>query len=115
MPDEVHNASLLNQYLELLSPSERENVFCMKGDKLQKRALLARVLVRTTLARCTVDTLLSILLLDFTSQGSCNACDFTQNKWIFVISHYLKRNNTFLNQQMYTVYFSFEFICHMVQ
>eukprot|EP00268_Persea_americana_P043956 TRINITY_DN4434_c0_g1_i10.p1 TRINITY_DN4434_c0_g1~~TRINITY_DN4434_c0_g1_i10.p1 ORF type:complete len:321 (-),score=57.22 TRINITY_DN4434_c0_g1_i10:891-1853(-) len=53
MPDEVHNASLLNQYLELLSPCERENVLRMKGDKLQKRALLARVLVRTTLARYT--------------------------------------------------------------
>ncbi|KAJ8634606.1 hypothetical protein MRB53_008873 [Persea americana] len=45
MPDEVHNASLLNQYLELLSPCERENVLRMKGDKLQKRALLARVLL----------------------------------------------------------------------
>ncbi|GMP49887.1 hypothetical protein CsSME_00016709 [Camellia sinensis var. sinensis] len=52
LPNEVKNASLLNQYLELLSPCERENVFSMYGEDLKKRALLARALVRTTIARC---------------------------------------------------------------
>ncbi|CAL5389241.1 unnamed protein product [Camellia sinensis] len=51
LPNEVKNASLLNQYLELLSPCERENVFSMYGEDLKKRALLARALVRTTIAR----------------------------------------------------------------
>ncbi|KAF8388442.1 hypothetical protein HHK36_027114 [Tetracentron sinense] len=53
VPDEVQSASLLNQYLELLSPCEKEHVFRMRGDQLQKRALLARALVRTTVARYT--------------------------------------------------------------
>lgn len=52
LPDEVKNASLLGEYLELLSPCEKENVFRMRGDELKKRALLARALVRTTIARC---------------------------------------------------------------
>ncbi|KAM3695948.1 hypothetical protein ACJW31_06G001400 [Castanea mollissima] len=51
LPNEVKNASLLNQYLEILSPCEKENVFRMRGDQLQRRALLARALVRTTIAR----------------------------------------------------------------
>uniref|UniRef100_A0A1D1ZHG1 holo-[acyl-carrier-protein] synthase n=1 Tax=Anthurium amnicola TaxID=1678845 RepID=A0A1D1ZHG1_9ARAE len=53
LPNEVQNTSLLKQYLELLSPFERENILCMNGDKLQKGALLSRALVRTTLARYT--------------------------------------------------------------
>ncbi|KAL5722843.1 hypothetical protein ACHQM5_006313 [Ranunculus cassubicifolius] len=53
IPDEVKDASLLSRYLHLLSPCEKENVFRMQGDNLQKRALLARTLVRTTLARYT--------------------------------------------------------------
>ncbi|KAI8563002.1 hypothetical protein RHMOL_Rhmol03G0080100 [Rhododendron molle] len=52
LPNEVKNASLLSQYLELLSPCEKENVLGMRGDELRKRALLARALVRTTIARC---------------------------------------------------------------
>ncbi len=52
LPNEMKSTSLLNQYLELLSPCEKENVFRMRGDQLQKRALLARALVRTTIARC---------------------------------------------------------------
>ncbi|GMY25254.1 4'-phosphopantetheinyl transferase [Fagus crenata] len=51
LPNEVKSTNLLNQYLELLSPCEKENVFRMRGDQLQKRALLARALVRTTIAR----------------------------------------------------------------
>ncbi|XP_043815157.1 uncharacterized protein LOC110620795 isoform X2 [Manihot esculenta] len=45
--------------MELLSPVEKKNVLSMPGDQLQKRALLARALVRTTIARyqinCHVD------------------------------------------------------------
>ncbi|KAJ6778444.1 4'-PHOSPHOPANTETHEINYL TRANSFERASE DOMAIN PROTEIN-RELATED [Salix koriyanagi] len=52
LPDEFKSVSLLNQYMELLSPCEKENVLTMRGDQLQKRALLARALVRTTIARC---------------------------------------------------------------
>lgn len=51
LPDEVKSTSLLNQYSELLSPGEKENVFRMRGDDLRKGALLARTLVRTTIAR----------------------------------------------------------------
>ncbi|XP_065638148.1 uncharacterized protein LOC112026554 [Quercus suber] len=49
--NEVKRTSLLNQYLELLSPCEKENVFRICGNQPQKRALLACALVRTTIAR----------------------------------------------------------------
>ncbi|KAJ7971574.1 4'-phosphopantetheinyl transferase [Quillaja saponaria] len=55
LPDEVKSTNLLNQYLELLSPCERESVFSMTGDQLKKRALLARALVRTTIARYQIN------------------------------------------------------------
>ncbi|KAK9108670.1 hypothetical protein Sjap_016730 [Stephania japonica] len=45
LPDEVKDQALLSQYLEILSPCEREKVFGMKGNDLQKGALLARALV----------------------------------------------------------------------
>ncbi|KAL3825754.1 hypothetical protein ACJIZ3_021783 [Penstemon smallii] len=51
-PSEVKSESLLNQYLDILSPCEKENVLRMRGDELRKSALLARTLVRTTIARC---------------------------------------------------------------
>lgn len=51
LPDEVKSATLLNQYLDILSPCEKENVLRMHGDNLKKSALLARALVRTTIAR----------------------------------------------------------------
>ncbi|KAE8666162.1 hypothetical protein F3Y22_tig00112507pilonHSYRG00133 [Hibiscus syriacus] len=51
LPDEVKSWGLLNQYSELLSPCESESVNRMRGDQLKKRALLARALVRTTIAR----------------------------------------------------------------
>ncbi|XP_073004620.1 uncharacterized protein [Typha latifolia] len=51
VPDELKDTSLLNQYMELLSPCERQRVLSMDGERLQKGALLARALVRTTLAR----------------------------------------------------------------
>ncbi|KAI3918660.1 hypothetical protein MKX01_041980 [Papaver californicum] len=64
IPDEVKDASLLNQYMKLLSPCEKKTVLQMQGDRLQKGALLARALVRTTLARYT-DTQVSPNLLKF--------------------------------------------------
>ncbi|KAG9455831.1 hypothetical protein H6P81_000339 [Aristolochia fimbriata] len=53
LPDEVHNESLLKQYMTVLSPCERDYVISIKEDDLKKKAILARVLVRTTLARYT--------------------------------------------------------------
>ncbi|XP_042376927.1 4'-phosphopantetheinyl transferase HetI-like isoform X2 [Zingiber officinale] len=52
-PDELKDASLLQEYMKILSPCEKENVLSVKGEVLQKCALLSRVLVRTTLARYT--------------------------------------------------------------
>ncbi|KAJ8433340.1 hypothetical protein Cgig2_021347 [Carnegiea gigantea] len=49
--DEVHGTSLLEQYLEILSPSEKQTVLSLKDDELRKRAILARTLVRTTISR----------------------------------------------------------------
>ncbi|KAH9738143.1 ACPS domain-containing protein [Citrus sinensis] len=51
LPDEVKSESLLSQYSELLSPREKKNLYHMQGDQFKKSALLARVLVRTTIAR----------------------------------------------------------------
>ncbi|XP_010486804.1 PREDICTED: uncharacterized protein LOC104764898 isoform X3 [Camelina sativa] len=50
-PDEVKCASLLKHYSQLLSPTEKDRVLQMRGDELKKNALLARTLVRTTIAR----------------------------------------------------------------
>ena len=52
VPDEVKSISLLKHYSQILSPSENDKVLQMRGNKLQKNALLARTLVRTTIARC---------------------------------------------------------------
>ncbi|KAK8934960.1 hypothetical protein KSP39_PZI014347 [Platanthera zijinensis] len=51
VPDEVNSTSLLNHYLNIISPCERRAVLRINGDKQQKCALLARALVRTTLSR----------------------------------------------------------------
>ncbi|XP_076913247.1 uncharacterized protein LOC143571806 [Bidens hawaiensis] len=51
LPNEVKSQSLLSQYVDFLSPVEKEHVFSMRGDELQKSALLARTLVRTTISR----------------------------------------------------------------
>ena len=64
LPDEVKSATLLNQYLDILSPCEKENVLRMHGDNLKKSALLARALVRTTIARC-MSFLFPLKFLDF--------------------------------------------------
>lgn len=51
IPDEVKGLSLLNQYMAILSPCEKQSVLSFQGDELRKRALLARALVRTSIAR----------------------------------------------------------------
>lgn len=53
LPNEVKSQSLLSQYVDLLSPLEKDHVFSIRDVELQKSALLARALVRTTIARCT--------------------------------------------------------------
>lgn len=59
LPDEVKNKDLQNHYLNLLSPNEKVNVLKIQEGELQKRALLARALVRSTLSRyvthCQID------------------------------------------------------------
>ncbi|KAI5664718.1 hypothetical protein M9H77_24041 [Catharanthus roseus] len=65
MPNEVKNEILLNQYLEILSPSEKETVFQMRDEKLKKRALIARVLVRTTISRYQINSEVSPRSLKF--------------------------------------------------
>ncbi|XP_038974703.1 uncharacterized protein LOC103701553 isoform X4 [Phoenix dactylifera] len=45
VPDQLKDASLLNQYMDLLSPCERQSVLRMNGERLQKGALLARALI----------------------------------------------------------------------
>ena len=49
---EVTSPDLLEQYLGLLSPAEQEHVADGANLTVQKERLLARVLVRTVLARC---------------------------------------------------------------
>lgn len=52
LPNEVKSESLLKHYSELLSQPEKDHVFRMQSDELTKKnALLARTLVRTTVAR----------------------------------------------------------------
>ncbi|KAF8083572.1 hypothetical protein N665_0765s0014 [Sinapis alba] len=52
LPNEVKSESLLKHYSQFLSQSEKDSVFGMQSDELKKKnALLARTLVRTTVAR----------------------------------------------------------------
>ncbi|XP_021765046.1 uncharacterized protein LOC110729603 [Chenopodium quinoa] len=51
IPDEIKSSSLLKQYLDILSPSEKKSVLSFREDEVRKKALLARALVRTTIAR----------------------------------------------------------------
>ncbi|XP_078443987.1 uncharacterized protein LOC144713292 [Wolffia australiana] len=53
IPDEVQSPLLTNHCLETLSPDEKDKAMRMKEPKLQKGALLSRLLLRTTLARYT--------------------------------------------------------------
>lgn len=76
VPDEVKSSSLLSNYLDILSPCEKENVSRMQGERLQKAALLARVLVRTTIARCKLFPTDSLCALVLSAAFSliCNQC-----------------------------------------
>ncbi|KAL3532106.1 hypothetical protein ACH5RR_005627 [Cinchona calisaya] len=65
IPNEVKNETLLNQYMEILSPSEKEMVFQIPEAELRKRALLARALVRTTIARYQINSQVSPRSLKF--------------------------------------------------
>ncbi|XP_009619717.1 uncharacterized protein LOC107809958 isoform X1 [Nicotiana tabacum] len=56
IPNEVKGESLLNKYMEILPPCEKEHVSSMRGDELRKSALLARTLVRTTIARYQINS-----------------------------------------------------------
>ncbi|KAI3473360.1 hypothetical protein Pfo_030650 [Paulownia fortunei] len=64
-PSEVKSESLLKQYLDILSPCERENVLQMRGEELRKSALLARALVRTTIARYQINSQINPRSLKF--------------------------------------------------
>lgn len=65
-PSEVKSESLLKQYLEILSPCERDNVLRLQGEEPRKSALLARALVRTTIAKC-MSVFISCLMFDSNS------------------------------------------------
>ncbi|KAI7730772.1 hypothetical protein M8C21_020877 [Ambrosia artemisiifolia] len=65
LPNEVKSQSLLSQYVDLLSPHEKDHVFSMRGDELQKSALLARALVRTTISRYQIHSHVSPTSLVF--------------------------------------------------
>ncbi|KAL2533526.1 4'-phosphopantetheinyl transferase superfamily [Abeliophyllum distichum] len=65
IPREVKSESLLNKYLDILSPCEKENVFQMRGEEPRKNALLARALVRTTIARYQINSRVSPRSLRF--------------------------------------------------
>ncbi|RAL44967.1 hypothetical protein DM860_003726 [Cuscuta australis] len=55
-PNEVKSEALLKQYMEILSPTEKEKVLHLGGDEHKKTALVARALVRTTIARYQIDS-----------------------------------------------------------
>ncbi|KAL2531568.1 4'-phosphopantetheinyl transferase superfamily [Abeliophyllum distichum] len=65
IPSEVKSKALLNQFLDILSPCEKEDVFQMRGEEPRKRALLARALVRTTIARYQMNSQISPRSLKF--------------------------------------------------
>lgn len=71
----MKSESLLNQYSELLSPREKENVYRMQGDQFKKSALLARVLVRTTIARCRFVSKAWCLLINLSGSVFCLVLD----------------------------------------
>ncbi|EPS60566.1 hypothetical protein M569_14237 [Genlisea aurea] len=51
-PGEVKSESLIKHYFSILSPCEKENVLKIQCEELRKNALLSRILVRTSIARC---------------------------------------------------------------
>ncbi|XP_059296236.1 uncharacterized protein LOC132049448 isoform X3 [Lycium ferocissimum] len=65
IPNEVKGEPLMNKYMEILSPCEKENVLSMQGEELRTSALLARTLVRTTIARYQINSSISPKSLKF--------------------------------------------------
>ncbi|XP_071699032.1 uncharacterized protein [Rutidosis leptorrhynchoides] len=65
IPNQVKSQSLLTQYVDLLSPFEKERVFSIDRDELRKIALLARVFVRTTISRYQIHSNVSPRSLEF--------------------------------------------------
>ncbi|XP_060177030.1 uncharacterized protein LOC132607190 isoform X2 [Lycium barbarum] len=65
IPNEVKGESLMNKYMEILSPCEKEHVLSMQGEELRTSALLARTLVRTTIARYQINSSISPKSLKF--------------------------------------------------
>lgn len=64
-PREVKSESLLKKYLDILPPCERKSVLQMRGEELRNSALLARILVRTTIARYQINSQISPSSLKF--------------------------------------------------
>lgn len=67
MPNEVKDESLMNKYMEILSPCEIEKVLSFQRDEMRKSALLARALVRTTIARYQINSLVTPKSIKFRS------------------------------------------------
>nr|GEW62015.1 4'-phosphopantetheinyl transferase-like [Tanacetum cinerariifolium] len=65
LPNEVNRESLLSRYVDLLSPLEKNHVFSIRDNQLQKTALIARALVRTTIARYQIRPQVSAKSLQF--------------------------------------------------
>lgn len=65
LPDEVKSKHLQNHYLNLLSPNEKESVLKIQEGELQKRALLARALVRSTISRYVTQCQINPQVLKF--------------------------------------------------
>uniref|UniRef100_A0A9R1WVE1 holo-[acyl-carrier-protein] synthase n=1 Tax=Lactuca sativa TaxID=4236 RepID=A0A9R1WVE1_LACSA len=65
LPNEVKSQSLLNQYVDLLSPLEKDHIFSISALHLQKSALLARALVRTTISRYQIGSQVNPRSLEF--------------------------------------------------
>ncbi|CAI9301090.1 unnamed protein product [Lactuca saligna] len=65
LPNEVKSQSLLNQYVDLLSPLEKDHIFSISALHLQKSALIARALVRTTISRYQIGSQVNPRSLEF--------------------------------------------------
>lgn len=65
LPNEIKSESLLSQYVDLLSPLEKDHIFSISSHELQKSALIARALVRTTISRYQIGSQVSPRSLEF--------------------------------------------------
>ncbi|GMH23160.1 hypothetical protein Nepgr_025003 [Nepenthes gracilis] len=93
MPEEV-NKFYMNEYLQILPQCEKDNVLSLREYQLRKRALLARALVRTTIARYQKSSRVDPKLLKFKKNVHGkpevewqHAGDFDQLQLHFNISH----------------------------